>query len=100
MNRQASSIILAAVLIVLPALHVRCSDDEPAPPVPPDIAGRPYIGSRGSDVVHRADCVMVRRIKPSNLVAWDLLANALAEGRRGCKKCLRSATQPTTGETP
>jgi len=39
-------------------------------------------------------CGMVRKILPANRVGWDLLDNALAEGRRGCKRCLGPTTVP------
>ncbi len=68
-----------------------CSDDELAAD-PADVFGEPYLASRNSQVVHRADCKSVKRIKPANLIGYTLLRNVLSEGRRGCKNCLHSAT--------
>jgi endonuclease YncB( thermonuclease family) len=55
---------------------------------PPLKEGAPFVGSRWSEYVHRAECRFARLIGPDNLVAFDSLEAALEEGRRRCPTCL------------
>jgi len=98
MNGKTSIVwlILAAVCLV------GCGDESPSGAEPDPFADRPpYVGSRGSDVVHRADCPHVVWIKRANRIGWDVLDNALAEGRRRCRRCMAApAARPASPENP
>jgi len=46
-----------------------------------------YAASRNSNVFHYIWCHYVSRIKPSNLILFKTREEAIASGRRPCKKC-------------
>ena len=63
---------------------------------------KPFVGSIRPDapgraprekIYHRSDCRWAGRISDSNLVGWDSLADAEADGFRPCKIC-----RPETGK--
>jgi hypothetical protein len=58
--------------------------DATAPPVAGEI---PFVGSRHSTVYHRATCSHVKRIKPDNLLRFESIEAAEAEGRTPCRLC-------------
>lgn len=47
----------------------------------------PFIGSRNSKIVHRADCPHVARMKPSNRTEFPTVEAAKRAGRRPCRSC-------------
>jgi len=47
-----------------------------------------YAASKNSDVFHYISCSDVARIKPENLILFKTREEALASGRRPCKKCM------------
>jgi methylphosphotriester-DNA--protein-cysteine methyltransferase len=54
-----------------------------------------YVAASTTRTVHRADCGFVARVKPSNRIPFDHLPDALAEGYKPCRYCLRAAyTKP------
>ena len=46
-----------------------------------------YAASKNSDVFHYISCFYVARIKPENLILFKTREEAIASGRRPCKKC-------------
>ena len=46
-----------------------------------------YAASKNSDVFHYINCFYVARIKPENLILFKTREEAIASGRRPCKKC-------------
>jgi len=74
------------------------SESSPPPtvviPQPPKAASKeaaiaaPFVGSRNSTVVHRADCSHVDRMRPENRVLFSSLEQAKSAGRTPCKSCL------------
>jgi len=46
-----------------------------------------FVGSRGSQVFHRADCPHAVRIGSGNAVRFPTAREAVAQGRRACKTC-------------
>lgn len=46
-----------------------------------------YAASKNSNVFHHIWCHYVNRIKPSNLILFTTRGQAIASGRRPCKKC-------------
>jgi hypothetical protein len=58
-----------------------------------------YVGNRNSGIVHRADCSNAAKIAPTHRVPFDKLDDALAEGFRPCRHCLRQAV-PSTATRP
>jgi competence protein ComEC len=46
-----------------------------------------YAASKNSDVFHYISCSDVARIKPENLILFKTREEAIASGRRPCKKC-------------
>jgi len=46
-----------------------------------------YAASENSDVFHYISCFYVARIKPENLILFKTREEAIASGRRPCKKC-------------
>ena len=42
---------------------------------------------KNSDVFHYISCFYVARIKPENLILFKTREEAIASGRRPCKKC-------------
>ncbi len=46
-----------------------------------------YIASKKGKVFHKAGCVWVTRIKPENLVGYNVRDEALGAGKRPCKLC-------------
>ena len=46
-----------------------------------------YAASKNSDVFHYISCFYVARIKPGNLILFKTREEAIASGRRPCKKC-------------
>ena len=49
--------------------------------------GYKYAASKNSDVFHYSWCNYVSKIKPSNLVHFSTREEAIASGRRPCKRC-------------
>jgi hypothetical protein len=45
------------------------------------------VGSRNSNVYHRADCEWAMKINPGNLVKFNSAKEAAADGRRPCTRC-------------
>jgi len=59
-----------------------------------------YIANSGSRIVHRAECKQIVSMKPGHAVGFDHFADALAEGYKPCRYCLRAAAiTQTEGET-
>ena len=52
-----------------------------------DEASGGYVASKNSKVFHKADCGDAARILDKNLVHFDTREEAVASGRRPCKKC-------------
>ena len=46
-----------------------------------------YAASKNSDIFHYIDCSYVKKIKPEDLVLFKTREEAIASGRRPCKKC-------------
>ena len=46
-----------------------------------------YAASKNSDIFHFIDCSYVKKIKPEDLVLFKTREEAIASGRRPCKKC-------------
>ena len=46
-----------------------------------------FVASRTSRVFHRPGCTWVKRIKPANLVGYNSREQAIAAGKRPCKRC-------------
>ncbi len=46
-----------------------------------------YAASKNSDIYHYIDCSYVKKIKPEDLVLFKAREEAIASGRRPCKKC-------------
>ena len=46
-----------------------------------------YAASKKSDVFHYVGCSYVKKIKPENLILFKTREEAIASGRRPCKKC-------------
>ena len=46
-----------------------------------------YVASKRSKVFHRADCPSGKAIAPKNLVSYRTRQQALADGKRPCKRC-------------
>jgi hypothetical protein len=46
-----------------------------------------YAASKNSDVFHYISCFYIARIKPENLILFKTREEAIASGRRPCKKC-------------
>ena len=54
-----------------------------------------YVGTRTTHTVHKAGCGYIGRASPANHVPFEHLADALAEGYKPCRACLRAAvSQP------
>jgi hypothetical protein len=78
--------ILVVALFLLAGIVVGCSRSGPAPAPPAT-----YAGVRTTHTVHKAGCGFIGRALPANRVPFDHLADALAEGYRPCRHCLRAA---------
>lgn len=65
----------------------------------PGVPGAPaYIGVRTTHTVHKAGCGHIGRASPANRVPFEHLADALAEGYKPCRACLRAAaSRPAAG---
>ncbi|MFA5240082.1 MAG: Ada metal-binding domain-containing protein [Phycisphaerae bacterium] len=46
-----------------------------------------YVTSKNSKVFHKPDCSSAKRIKPENLVGYSSRDEAIAAGKRPCKRC-------------
>ncbi|MBA7538699.1 hypothetical protein ES705_30976 [subsurface metagenome] len=46
-----------------------------------------YAASKKSEVFHYINCFYVAKIKPGNLILFKTREEAIASGRRSCKKC-------------
>ena len=46
-----------------------------------------YAASKNSDIFHYIDCSYVKKIKPEDLILFKTREEAIASGRRPCKKC-------------
>jgi hypothetical protein len=46
-----------------------------------------YVASKRSKVFHRATCPSASSIAPENLVSYRVREDALADGKRPCKRC-------------
>jgi len=46
-----------------------------------------YVGSKTSEVFHKADCQFAQKIKPENLVSYDSREDAVGAGKRPCSRC-------------
>jgi len=60
------------------------ADAKTTPTSKPD---SPYIASKKSKVFHKADCGMLRSIKPENIVHYQTRGEAIKAGKRPCKRC-------------
>jgi len=60
-------------------------------PKPEKKASAPYVGSRNSNIFHRASCSHAGRILPGNLVEFPSAEDALKSGRVPCKVCQPAA---------
>jgi len=59
-----------------------------APNKPSDSkAAAEFVGSKTSDVFHKAGCQFAQRIKPENLVNYNSRQEALSAGKRPCSRC-------------
>ena len=56
-----------------------------APVVPP--ATGQYVGSIGSNVFHNPNCSYVKKILPENMIWFSSRDDAIAQGKRPCKRC-------------
>ena len=52
-----------------------------------DTTGATFVGSKRSQVFHRASCSHVARIAAHNLVAYESAADAESQGKRPCRAC-------------
>jgi hypothetical protein len=46
-----------------------------------------FVASKNSDVFHKPDCPFAQNIAPKNLVYYNSTQEAIAAGKRPCKKC-------------
>jgi hypothetical protein len=46
-----------------------------------------FVGSKNSDIFHKADCQFVSRISAQNLVSYDSREEAVAAGKKPCSRC-------------
>jgi len=65
-----------------------CNRSDPAAVLP----AAAYVGVRTTHTIHKAGCGFIGRAKPVNLVPFDRLADAFAEGYKPCRRCLRAAS--------
>ena len=83
--------ILFVALFLLAGVVAGCSRSGPA-------TAPSYVGTRTTHTVHKAGCGYIGRASPANRVSFDHLADALAEGYKPCRACLRAAgAQPAPG---
>ncbi len=66
-----------------PRAEVREAEEEKAQPQ----ADAPYVASKRSEVFHKADCSSAKRISPENLVSYGSREEAIADGKRPCRRC-------------
>ncbi len=60
--------------------------------------GRRYVGSQRSDKYHLPDCKWANRIKASNQIWFDTIAEAKAAGYRACSVCKPEGAAATVGD--
>ncbi|MBN2020421.1 MAG: hypothetical protein JW749_09370 [Sedimentisphaerales bacterium] len=46
-----------------------------------------YVASKNSDVFHKPDCPFAQNISPKNIIDYNSPEEAIAAGKRPCKKC-------------
>jgi len=85
--------ILFVALFLLAGVIAGCNRNGPAA-----APSAPYVGTRTTHTVHKSGCGYIGRASPANRVSFDHLADALAEGYKPCRYCLRAAgAQPAPG---
>lgn len=56
-----------------------------APETPASIGQ--YVGSKNSEVFHYPNCSYVKKILPENMIWFSSCDDAIAQGKRPCKRC-------------
>ena len=59
---------------------------ETTPPETPAQSGA-YVGSVNSEVFHNPNCSYVKSIHPENMIWFSSREDAIAQGKRPCKRC-------------
>lgn len=70
-----------------PSPDVVAASPSPTAAATEDLKEYAYVASKNSKVFHRPDCSDAKRIKPGNLMKFRTREDAVASGRRACKKC-------------
>ncbi len=86
--RHSGLIITLVVLgLSMAMIFYACSERHDYSATGEAARAKPYQATGNSDIYHRAGCRWANRISEHNLLGYDTVEDARADGRRPCKVC-------------